>query len=443
MELQATGTQFGVSFAAITHVGMRRANNQDSVRAAPAGTRQQWQTQGHVFVVADGMGAHAAGELASKLATDLLVQTYRKLENRPPEEALVEAIQEANQQIHQRGQADDEFRGMGTTVCALVLFPDQAILANVGDSRIYRLRDGNFEQLTFDHSLVWELQAAQLIGTDEEQLAYIPKNVITRSLGPHPEVKVDIHRLPDLRPGDVFVLCSDGLSGPVADDKIGKVVSLFPPDEAARLLVHLANYHGGPDNISVIVVRVDEVEPSEKLRVRHGRSAVVQPLLLGGAAGIFLVLLGAAVISWLRDNSQKAILYFALAALAGIGLLLAFLPERARAWWKPRKPAGAARGAGPEGKFQEGPYRTYRAVPDEEFVAYLSQVAEALAAKGKQEQWPVDWKGFDEWRQGGEACRAKGDFGEAARCFGRSICSVMNQLFSKAVASPNRRWNRV
>ena len=443
MELQATGTQFGVSFAAITHVGMRRANNQDSVRVAPAGTRQQWQTQGHVFVVADGMGAHAAGELASKLATDLLIQTYRKLENRPAEEALVEAIQEANQQIHQRGQADDEFRGMGTTVCALVLFPDRAVLANVGDSRIYRLRDGNFEQLTFDHSLVWELQAAQLIGTDEEQLAYIPKNVITRSLGPHPEVKVDIHRLPDLRPGDVFVLCSDGLSGPVADDKIGKVVSLFPPDEAARLLVHLANYHGGPDNISVIVVRVDEVEQAEKLPVRRGRSAVIRSLLLGAAAGIFLLLLGAAVISWWGDELQKAILYFAFAVLAGIGFLLTLLAERGRTWWKSRKPAGAARGAGAEGKLQEGPYRTYRAVPDEEFVAYLSQVAEALAGKGRQEQWPVDWKGFDEWRQSAEGYQAKGEFAEAARSLGRAISAVMNQLFSKSTAFPHRRWNRL
>ncbi len=443
MELQATGTQFGVSFAAITHVGMRRANNQDSVRVAPAGTRQQWQTQGHVFVVADGMGAHAAGELASKLATDLLIQTYRKLENRPAEEALVEAIQEANQQIHQRGQADDEFRGMGTTVCALVLFPDRAVLANVGDSRIYRLRDGNFEQLTFDHSLVWELQAAQLIGTDEEQLAYIPKNVITRSLGPHPEVKVDIHRLPDLRPGDVFVLCSDGLSGPVADDKIGKVVSLFPPDEAARLLVHLANYHGGPDNISVIVVRVDEVEQAEKLPVRRGRSAVIRSLLLGAAAGIFLLLLGAAVVSWWGDELQKAILYFAFAVLAGIGFLLTLLAERGRTWWKSRKPAGAARGAGAEGKLQEGPYRTYRAVPDEEFVAYLSQVAEALAGKGRQEQWPVDWKGFDEWRQSAEGYQAKGEFAEAARSLGRAISAVMNQLFSKSTAFPHRRWNRL
>jgi len=440
MELQATGTQFGVSFAAITHVGMRRANNQDSVRAAPAGTRQQWQSQGHLFVVADGMGAHAAGELASKLATDLLVQTYRKLENRPPEEALVEAIQEANQQIHQRGQADDEFRGMGTTVCALVLFPDQAILANVGDSRIYRLRDGNFEQLTFDHSLVWELQAAQLIGTDEEQLAYIPKNVITRSLGPHPEVKVDIHRLPDLRPGDVFVLCSDGLSGPVADDKIGKVVSLFPPDEAARLLVHLANYHGGPDNISVIVVRVEEVEQSENPKPRKFLRVLTHtlPLLLG--AVVCLGLLTAGVFWWLKGEHRTAGLHLVLAALAAAGFLVLWLAEKGRGRGKTKVRAASG---GAEGKFQEGPYRTYGAVPDEDFVVYLSQVAEALAAKGRQEQWPVEWKGFEEWRQGGEACRAKGDFGEAARCFGRSICSVMNQLFSKTVASPNRRWNRV
>ena len=146
--------------AALTDVGLRRANNQDSYAVVLAGDQTDFQQRGHFFMVCDGMGAHAAGELASKMATDVVSLAYRKLLDQSPPEALLSAILDANRQVHIRGQASPDFRGMGTTATALVLLPAGALVAHVGDSRAYRLRGNRIEQLTFDHSLVWEMRAS-------------------------------------------------------------------------------------------------------------------------------------------------------------------------------------------------------------------------------------------------------------------------------------------
>jgi protein phosphatase len=149
---------------------------------------------------------------------------------------------------------------MGTTTSVLVLLPQGAIVAHVGDSRVYRFRQGRLEQLTFDHSLVWEMTATgQLPAGDVAN--FIPKNIITRSLGPHAEVKVDLEGPLPLQTGDTFVLCSDGLSGQVKDEQIAAILGAMSPSEAARALIDLANLHGGPDNVTVIVVRVAQPPP--------------------------------------------------------------------------------------------------------------------------------------------------------------------------------------
>ena len=161
---------------------------------------------------------------------------------------------DANYQIHNRGQASPDFRGMGTTATVLVLLPTGAMVAHVGDSRAYRLRGTRIEQLTFDHSLVWEIRAA---GQVPDLLpGHIPKNIITRSLGPNRAVQIDLEGPHPLLVGDTFLVCSDGLSGQVADDEIGMVLGCLPPAEAVQALIDLANLRGGPDNITVIVVRV-------------------------------------------------------------------------------------------------------------------------------------------------------------------------------------------
>ena len=149
-----------ISFMARSDIGMRRSNNQDAYVTLPAEDDAVWRDRGHIFVVADGMGAHAAGELASKLAADGVVHHYRKLRQISPPEAILKAFRDTNGEIHSRGQANSEFHNMGTTCSALLLLPQGALAAHVGDSRVYRVRGARLEQLTFDHSLVWEMRAA-------------------------------------------------------------------------------------------------------------------------------------------------------------------------------------------------------------------------------------------------------------------------------------------
>src|SRR5689334_20656476 len=223
---------FVLKHASVSDLGMRRTNNQDSLAVVVTDDVATWATRGHLLMVADGMGAHAAGELASKLAVDHISHNYFKLRDLYPPAALRQAIRDANNAIHAKGQSSIGFQGMGTTCSCLVLLPQGALVAHIGDSRVYRLRGELLEQLTFDHSLVWEMAAAgQMAECDVP--AYIPKNVITRSLGPHPTVQVDVEGPYDARTGDAFLLCSDGLSGPVTAEEIGTIVRCLEPQEAA------------------------------------------------------------------------------------------------------------------------------------------------------------------------------------------------------------------
>ena len=148
-----------------------------------------------------------------------------------------------------------EFRNMGTTCSGLLVLPQGALIAHVGDSRVYRLRNGVFEQLTFDHSLQWEMRALAKPG-DEATVSGIPKNVITRSLGPKSQVQVDLEGPYPLQPNDRFLLCSDGLTGPVSDELAAGIMSQFESSQAAQLLVDAANLQGGPDNITVLIAEV-------------------------------------------------------------------------------------------------------------------------------------------------------------------------------------------
>src|SRR4051794_36055121 len=162
---------------------MRRSNNQDSHTAVRAPNPEVWRNRGHVFMVADGMGAHAVGELASKLACDNIPHNYLKSRTGTPAEAITKAYREVGTLIHTRAAANREFQGMGTTCSTLILLPAGALIAHVGDSRVYRVRAGRIDQLSFDHSLVWELVKRNHL-PNEQALRSVPRNVITRSLGP-------------------------------------------------------------------------------------------------------------------------------------------------------------------------------------------------------------------------------------------------------------------
>ena len=245
-----------IEYAQLTDVGVRRSHNQDNYAVLLANDEDQWRQRGHLYLVADGMGAHAVGEKASEQAVGLIPHNYQKYASQGPIVALRKSFIEANASIHACGQANPEFEGMGTTGSALLLRPEGAWIGHVGDSRIYRVRDGIIDQITYDHSLVWEY--ARLKHLDPDEVVDIPSNVIHRCLGPEAEVQVDIGGPYPLQGRDIFVLCSDGLSGLVSDPEIGAVVTALPAAEAARFLVDLANLRGGPDNVTVLVVKLGD-----------------------------------------------------------------------------------------------------------------------------------------------------------------------------------------
>jgi protein phosphatase len=270
MPRNASNWDDSLEVAAVTDVGMRRSNNQDAYVVLLAADDSAWEKRGHMFVVADGMGAHAAGELASRLAADGITHHYYKYPQLSPPEAIARAVLDTNDEIHRRGEANSEFHNMGTTCSCLLLLPQGALVAHVGDSRVYRLRHNRLHQLTFDHSLVWEMRAAgQIKGSG----AGIPKNVITRSLGPNPNVKPDVEGPFRVQVGDKFLVCSDGVMARVEDDEIGIVLSALSTHDAADFLVDLANVRGGPDNSTIIVTQV--------LREMGDSSQRIAPLVVG------------------------------------------------------------------------------------------------------------------------------------------------------------------
>ena len=261
-----------ITDAAATDTGLRRSNNQDSHAVVRAPTPETWRQRGHLFMVADGMGAHAVGELASKMACDNIPHHYHKTKTGTSAEAIKKAYREVGALIHHRASANIDFQGMGTTCSTLVLLPEGALIAHVGDSRIYRIRDGRIDQLSFDHSLAWELVRRKHLTPEHARLA-VPKNVITRSLGPDPNVEVDIEGPLAVAPNDVYLLCSDGLSGPVSDPELGAFAANFHPKDACRYLVNLANLRGGLDNITVLILRIGPwVEPETAVDIPIAKS---------------------------------------------------------------------------------------------------------------------------------------------------------------------------
>lgn len=411
MTPNAESWNHGLQIGAKTHVGMVRGNNQDNLAVIPAASHKEWTERGHLFVVADGMGAHAAGELASKIAVDQIPLAYRKRNDLPPHEALKEAIESGHSAIYERGQGAEEFRGMGTTVSALVLLPWAAFVGHVGDSRVYRLRGGRFEQLTFDHSLFWEFRAAGQID-DEEVASYVPRNIITRSLGPKEDVDVDLEGPFPLEPGDTFLLCSDGLSGCISDEELGVLIETLPPEEAAEVLVDMANLRGGRDNITVIVTKISDPSAAEPgdLRVpaapgRHRRAVSWVYWGMVGAS-LLLGLGGFAVGLWPVGLSG-------LLVAAVLSVLTLF-----RATGSTKAPA-AQLGKAPYVRLDDLPYRTV-----------LQKVADMfrdLRDAATRQDWPVDWYKFKQYEN---RIQASSDSmpKEAVSAYARAIHFLMSQL---------------
>ncbi|HVE68902.1 MAG TPA: Stp1/IreP family PP2C-type Ser/Thr phosphatase [Solirubrobacteraceae bacterium] len=232
------------SFAKSDTGRQRRSNEDREFERAP------------LFAVADGMGGARAGEVASKIVVETLAEGLP--ETGSDEERLAAAVREANARIHDLARAEPDRAGMGTTVTAAYVGDDGVAVAHVGDSRAYRLRDGELERLTHDHSLVAELVRRGKL-TEEEAEEHPQKSVITRALGPEAAVDVDRCTFP-ARDGDLFLLCSDGLTGMVPEDRIAEILAGADSlRAAAQALIREANERGGRDNITVVLFRVEEV----------------------------------------------------------------------------------------------------------------------------------------------------------------------------------------
>jgi len=250
-----------VRFSGDTNVGMKRDHNEDSF-SLPSNER--------LAIVADGMGGHASGEVASRMAVDIIVSYFRETEieqeltwpfkvdrgHAHQTNRMTTAVKLANQQIFETAERKPECRGMGTTVVSTLFLDDVLIIGHVGDSRVYRIRDGAIDQLTRDHSLLNDyLRMKRLSGEDAASFPH--KNVIVRALGMKPSIEVDV-LIEHPRLGDLFLLCSDGLSGMVADADMARLASEESDlDKLCERLIGQANANGGIDNITVVCARLE------------------------------------------------------------------------------------------------------------------------------------------------------------------------------------------
>lgn len=250
---------FRIEVAGQTDVGRKRTHNEDSFAV---------YAEYGLYIVADGMGGHASGEVASRLAIETMRDFFESTSDDPErtwpykldrskgyeENRLITGVKLSNLRIYQTAKENPKQRGMGTTICALFAVEDGVYIAHVGDSRVYRIRNKQISQLTEDHSLLNDYKKMKKL-SEEEIEAFPHKNVIVRALGMKETVKVDT-RFEQPEKDDILLLCSDGLAGPVGDDQILRVI-LDAPDlpTAAQRLIEAANENGGPDNVTAVLTR--------------------------------------------------------------------------------------------------------------------------------------------------------------------------------------------
>ena len=237
---------YKVEMYGLSDRGRKRNVNEDALFVRP---------EEGIGLVADGMGGHQAGEVASSIIAEVFKERFAELAGRNPGEALKGLIDEANARILQKSQEKNEFRGMGSTVTALLFGSSGYTVAQVGDSRAYLLREGKLQQITEDHSLV-QAQINMGVITKEQARHSRLKHILTRSMGGHEDVAVDLQQ-GEARPGDIYLLCSDGFHGELNEEEIANLLAL-PEDlpQKARNLIHFANDRDGSDNITVVLARI-------------------------------------------------------------------------------------------------------------------------------------------------------------------------------------------
>jgi protein phosphatase len=246
----------GIEVSVQSDIGCLRQNNEDSFGYWEPEDDQQFLRKGRLAVVADGMGGYEGGQEASRLAVETLVAVYRDFGGDDPQAALVEALQTAHEQIREYSFAHPELRGMGTTCTAAAIVRDELYYVHVGDTRLYLVRDGQITRVTRDHSYVGRLVESGVISPEEAE-THPQRNILTAALGTNPDLIMDSPAQPEpLRPDDVLLICSDGLWGQVRDSEILDAVENKSAEQAGRRLIELARERGGPDNITVEILRL-------------------------------------------------------------------------------------------------------------------------------------------------------------------------------------------
>ncbi len=252
------GKRLRLAAAGLTDVGRRRERNQDNTTHRVPTDEAELAKKGALFVICDGMGGHAAGEVAAEIGVNTIRDAYFASTSTDIIDSLADAIRAANEAIFEYAAEHPELTGMGTTCVTLLIHGGRAYFVNIGDSRGYLARDGKLRQVTLDHSWVAEQVRAGVL-TEDQARVHAHRNVITRSLGTQPIVNADLF-IEKLREGDRILLCSDGLHGYVDEQAVEKtVLESSQPDESVQALVDMANDNGGPDNITAVLVQLLEV----------------------------------------------------------------------------------------------------------------------------------------------------------------------------------------
>lgn len=247
----------GIRAGGRTDVGCQRENNEDNFCYWESDNDSQFVEKGRLAVVADGMGGYEGGQEASRLAVDTIVEIYAQPGDDEPQALLLKAFASAHERIREQAAANPSLYGMGTTCTAAAIVAGHLLFVHVGDSRLYLIRDGEISQLTRDHSYVGRLVESGLISRDEAEF-HPQRHILTAALGTIGELITDSPPSPlELKKGDALLLCTDGLWGQVRDPELLREVNDRSPEDACDALVTLARQRGGPDNITVQVLRLE------------------------------------------------------------------------------------------------------------------------------------------------------------------------------------------
>jgi protein phosphatase len=426
-----------IQFASISDVGFRRRNNEDAATIRICPDRETWEQHGHLFLVADGMGGHAVGELASKVAIDTVPHSFFKASDPDVARALKAAIEDANAAIYERSTHNTDFHRMGTTCVALALAPVGAVIGHVGDSRVYRIRGDVIEQLTYDHSLQWEL-ARRPNANLSEIAGREPRHVITRSLGPEPSVQVDIEGPHETEPRDTYLICSDGLSGHLTDAEIGMIASTLLPSDACQLLVNLSNLRGGNDNITVVIARLGDIPGAvSSAVVSDDGEQETRPkwwwwLGMWSIAIIFVI----GVYLALFSRYLAGVAFAALAAFAAVGMFALWLELRS----KEREPSPEEAVPGASGNTAYG-RASSRFLP--ESTRELSYLVRDLEQTARQEGWKIDWARYETARSEATSLMEAGQHRQAFAQFATTFEVLMSglRLYRKQL-NHERKWGK-